>query len=67
MGALLPELFPTEVRYTGASFSYNVSSILVRPLPIHRCMVAGELWSGGGRYVSGIDGGVNADCAAVNP
>ena len=27
MGALLPELFPTEVRYTGASFSYNVSSI----------------------------------------
>lgn len=28
MGALLPELFPTEVRYTGASFSYNVSSIL---------------------------------------
>jgi metabolite-proton symporter len=28
MGALLPELFPTEVRYTGASFSYNVASIL---------------------------------------
>ncbi|WP_410013031.1 MFS transporter [Sodalis sp. C49] len=28
MGALLPELFPTEVRYTGASFSYNVSSII---------------------------------------
>ncbi len=28
MGALLPELFPAEVRYTGASFSYNVSSIL---------------------------------------
>ncbi|PWC17996.1 MFS transporter [Brenneria roseae subsp. roseae] len=28
MGALLPELFPTEVRYTGASFSYNMSSIL---------------------------------------
>ncbi|MFU9137606.1 MFS transporter [Erwinia sp. ErVv1] len=28
MGALLPELFPTEVRYTGASFSYNLSSIL---------------------------------------
>jgi hypothetical protein len=32
MGALLPELFPTEVRYTGASFSYNVSSILGAPL-----------------------------------
>lgn len=28
MGALLPELFPTEVRYTGSSYSYNVSSIL---------------------------------------
>ncbi len=28
MGALLPELFPTQVRYTGASFSYNMSSIL---------------------------------------
>ncbi|PIJ50752.1 MFS transporter [Erwinia sp. OLTSP20] len=28
MGALLPELFPTAVRYTGASFSYNLSSIL---------------------------------------
>ncbi|WP_244968504.1 MFS transporter [Rosenbergiella australiborealis] len=28
MGALLPELFPTEIRYTGASFSYNLSSIL---------------------------------------
>lgn len=28
MGALLPELFPTEVRYTGASFSYNVASII---------------------------------------
>ncbi len=32
MGALLPELFPTEVRYTGASFSYNVASILGLPL-----------------------------------
>ncbi len=28
MGALLPELFPTAVRYTGASFSYNLASIL---------------------------------------
>lgn len=28
IGALLPELFPTEVRYTGASFSYNLASIL---------------------------------------
>src|SRR5690606_4830788 len=28
MGALLPELFPTHVRYTGSGVSYNVSSIL---------------------------------------
>jgi len=28
MGALLPELFPTTVRYTGSAFAYNVSSIL---------------------------------------
>jgi len=28
MGALLPELFPTNVRYTGSAFAYNMSSIL---------------------------------------
>lgn len=28
MGALLPELFPTNVRYTGSAVSYNFSSIL---------------------------------------
>ncbi|TQL70479.1 metabolite-proton symporter [Nocardioides albertanoniae] len=28
MGALLPELFPTSVRYTGSGVSYNVASIL---------------------------------------
>ena len=28
MGALLPELFPTSMRYTGSGVSYNVSSIL---------------------------------------
>ncbi len=28
MGALLPELFPTSLRYTGSGISYNVSSIL---------------------------------------
>ncbi|HEY9352244.1 MAG TPA: MFS transporter, partial [Nocardioides sp.] len=28
MGALLPELFPTSVRYTGSGISYNVASIL---------------------------------------
>jgi metabolite-proton symporter len=28
MGAFLPELFPTRVRYTGASVTYNVAGIL---------------------------------------
>jgi len=28
MAAVLPELFPTNVRYTGSAISYNVSSIL---------------------------------------
>ena len=28
MGALLPELFPTRVRYTGASLTYNLAGIL---------------------------------------
>ena len=28
MGAVLPELFPTSVRYTGSAISYNVASIL---------------------------------------
>ncbi|MDR2999075.1 MAG: MFS transporter, partial [Microbacterium sp.] len=28
MGALLPELFPTTVRYSGSAIAYNVSSIL---------------------------------------
>ena len=31
MGALLPELFPGNVRYTGSAISYNVSSILALP------------------------------------
>lgn len=41
MGALLPELFPTNVRYTGSAIAYNVSSILgaaVAPL------IALKLW-----------------------
>jgi MFS family permease len=44
MGALLPELFPTNVRYTGSGVSYNVSSILgaaVAPF------IAVALWSAG--------------------
>lgn len=45
MGALLPELFPSNVRYTGSGISYNVSSILgaaVAPF------IAVALWSTGG-------------------
>ena len=45
MGALLPELFPANVRYTGSGISYNVSSILgaaVAPF------VAIALWRIGG-------------------
>ncbi|MCD5347846.1 MFS transporter [Agromyces sp. S2-1-8] len=45
MGALLPELFPTNVRYTGSGISYNVSSILgaaVAPF------IGTALWGAGG-------------------
>jgi MFS family permease len=28
MGAMLPEMFPTRVRYTGASVTYNLGGIL---------------------------------------
>ena len=45
MGALLPELFPTNVRYTGSGISYNVSSIIgaaVAPF------IAVALWRYGG-------------------
>lgn len=45
MGALLPELFPANVRYTGSGISYNVSSILgaaVAPF------IAVALWNWGG-------------------
>ncbi|MEA9999475.1 MFS transporter [Cryobacterium sp. RTS3] len=45
MGALLPELFPTAVRYTGSAFAYNMSSILgaaVAPF------IAVWLWTLGG-------------------
>jgi len=44
MGALLPELFPTSMRYTGSGIAYNVSSILgaaVAPF------IAVALWKAG--------------------
>jgi metabolite-proton symporter len=33
MAALLPELFPTEVRYSGASLAYNLGSIIGASVP----------------------------------
>ncbi len=53
MGAMLPELFPTNVRYSGSAISYNVSSILGAALaPI----VAVALWeaAGGAPWLVGL-------------
>ncbi|GAA2183823.1 MFS transporter [Brooklawnia cerclae] len=53
MGAILPELFPTNVRYTGSAIAYNVSSILGAALaPI----IAVALWAraGGSTWLVGV-------------
>jgi len=54
MGALLPEIFPTHVRYTGASAAYNLGGILgasVAPYIAQKLADTGGLsWVGG--YVS---------------
>jgi metabolite-proton symporter len=54
MGALLPELFPTPVRYTGAGVAYNLGGILgasVAPYIAQTLAARGGLaWVGG--YVS---------------
>jgi MFS family permease len=54
MGALLPELFPTQVRYTGAGTAYNLGGILgasFAPYIAQKLVNAGGLaWVGG--YVS---------------
>jgi MFS family permease len=50
MGALLPELFPTAVRYTGASAAYSLGGILggsLSPYIAQRLVEAGGLhWVG---------------------
>ena len=50
LGALLPELFPTSVRYTGASTAYNLGGILgasLAPYLAQRLLDAGGLpWVG---------------------
>ncbi|MGB7650474.1 MAG: MFS transporter [Gallionella sp.] len=54
MGALLPELFPTAVRYTGAGTAYNLGGILgasLAPYIAQQLVLRGGLsWVGG--YVS---------------
>jgi metabolite-proton symporter len=54
MGALLPELFPTAVRYTGAGLAYNIGGILgasIAPYVAQLLATRGGLsWVGG--YVS---------------
>ena len=53
MGALLPEMFPTNLRYTGSAIAYNVSSILGAALaPI----IATALWAaaGGSTWYVGV-------------
>ncbi len=54
MGALLPELFPTAIRYTGAGTAYNLGGILgasFAPYIAQRLVALGGLvWVGG--YVS---------------
>ncbi|MDR5662820.1 MFS transporter, partial [Burkholderia cenocepacia] len=54
MGALLPELFPTNVRYTGAGVAYNLGGILgasIAPYIAQLLAARGGLsWVGG--YVS---------------
>lgn len=44
MAALLPELFPTEVRYSGASLAYNFSSIVGASLATMVSMKLNELY-----------------------
>ncbi|PVZ16027.1 MULTISPECIES: MFS transporter [unclassified Pseudomonas] len=55
MGALLPELFPTRVRYTGASAAYNLGGIVgasAAPFFAQKLVTMGGLGYVGG-YVSG--------------
>ncbi|MBB6173310.1 metabolite-proton symporter [Nocardiopsis mwathae] len=54
MGALLPELFPTNVRYSGASIAYNLAGLLGASLaPYAATKLAADvgLWAVGG-YLS---------------
>ena len=64
MGALLPELFPTNVRYTGSAISYNFSSILgaaVAPFIAVWLWEMGEGQPRAGRCLPRLHGGADAD------
>jgi len=54
MGALLPELFPTSVRYTGSSLAYSLGGIIgasLAPVAAQKLVMMGGLsWVGG--YIS---------------
>lgn len=56
MSAVLPELFPTNVRYTGSGISYNISSILGAALtPFAAVWLARDLGVGAvGLYLSAL-------------
>ncbi len=53
MGAILPELFPTNVRYTGSAIAYNVSSILGAALAPLIALKLWE-WQGGEPWLVGL-------------
>ncbi len=44
MAAYLPELFPTEVRYSGASLAYNLSAIVGASIPTIVALEINSLW-----------------------
>lgn len=58
LGALLPELFPTRVRYTGASSAYNLGGILGASLAPSAAQLllerGGLVWVGGYITAAGI-------------
>ena len=54
MAAYLPELFPTEVRYSGASLAYNLASIVGASIPTIVAIEINSAWglAGVGWYLA---------------
>lgn len=65
MGALLPELFPTEVRYTRASFSYYAASILGASVALYTATWLATRRVFLRRHASSSDGQPDADRPAA--